>query len=1215
VTEHQVIDSVKRTIEATLKIPFDRIDEEAEFRSFGMDSIIAMEVISKLSKAFSVQMSPAEFAQVSTVRELANKISSSCGDRLEEAGTASDQADGPAAATAPPRPGTVRAAAGRPVTGHRHARSSNDAHSKAIARMVDKVRQKYSIDLDGPFSSVNEILDRLVSEHSDQLVEFYGGELGPIKGQLATPARNRGRGAGKLGSAARSLDVAIVGVACRFPDADDAGQFWTNLLEGKGSIRQVPSSRWSTQEHDSEAAEGKSPTRWAALLEGIDRFDPAFFNMPRALANLIDPQERLLLQEVYRAMQDACLDPKALAGSNTGLFVGYEYLEYEQQIRRGQIDGSIRGLPPLTSASLNYYLANRLSYIFDFRGPSESINVNCASSAVAINRAHASLVLGECDLAVAGGVSLNIFGDDHAALSQQGYLSPTGTCAVLDDDANGYTRGEGVGVVLLKRLADAERDNDRIYAVIKACRQNNRGHAGTISTIDHRSITSVIRDCHAMASVPAESVKYIELNGYATRWADAFEFEGIKNAFAEDATGMKHCAIGSLKGNIGHLEPASGVAAVIKLALAMYNKVFPPTTSIRRLNEFIQLDDSSHPLFLADKPIAFDSLRSAAQERVRAGINSFADSGTNVHILLEEYSAAAGQRTEFESGEPELFVLSARNPQALQASVEQFAAFLEDQGNRLSFADLIYSSQVGRESMECRLGVVASNTRELADKLQRLGRSGLDAASTMQHYGIYCPRVLDPDTAHGSLHQLISRSVTDLQLRHSLKSRQWHEVALLWTNGMDLSWHLIWKDRPARPTSLPGYPFARERCWIDRIEADGLDQLGAGKASMTARRQSQPGPATVVPVEGPAADAVARIWSRVLGIDTAQLDTGRSFFELGGDSRSGLRLLSEINQQFGAALSPADLFGSPSIVDMASKLEQRPVQSLVQYARSARQGLLVPIQSKGTKRPVFGLPGAGGSVLCLQALSEALGKNQPFYGLQSVGIDGSGPPLRSIERMAEAAIGAARRVQAEGPYHLIGYSNGGVVAFEMAQRLMASGDEVLSLIMVDSVSPLQRINNVIEEMVKVCNDLLRVLGSDRQLGVDEFEQIDPDLLMDHLHDVLTSEGFELSKQQFATSFNVIMASDNACRIYRPPACDGKVQAHLFRAASGYPELPQDYGWGELLPRGLKVHEIQADHLTIITGDPIKKIAQRVGRILRQSEADMALSTEANEHDI
>ena len=860
VLKDSVVDSVRRVVGTTLRIDPDQLDIDGRFDRIGIDSIISMELMTSLSKTLGISMTPSQFLNVTTVRELAEYI---------EANFSLAAAPAPA-----------------PAPAHVERLAPPEDAGADLQALLEFVRQKYSIDPGQQrFASLDELVDVLVTENQDSLLEHF---------RLSDDASNEP--AAKAGSA----DIAIVGMSCRFPDAADPQRFWENLVERRNSMREIPGSRWSWEQNYAESpCSGRTISRWAALVDGVDLFDAGFFGVTASDAPLIDPQERLLFEEAYKAFQDAGVDTGRLAGSRTGVFVGYEYAEYEQRLRAQP--EVLQGRPPLSSSSLTYYLANRLSYAFDLRGPSESINVNCASSALSINRACQSLLAGESDLAIAGGVSLNLFADDYVALSQLGLLSASGTCGVFDNDADGYTRGEGVGVLVLKRVADAKRDNDRIYAVIKACHQTNRGRAKSISTIRHESITDAIRDCYAKAAIPSDSVDYIELNGYSKRWGDSFEFEGIRNAFGTTTAG-KHCALGSLKGNVGHLEPASGIASVIKVASSLWNRKFPPTITRRKLNEFIDLESTAHPLYFADAAIPFDDLRKDPDTRVRAGVNSFCDSGVNVHILLEEYRAPARTGQGKNPDSCPLFVLSARNRARLDDYVAEFAQFLSRPDSSAPWEDMLYTLQARRDAMDERLAILAGSREELLAKLQRILATGAARRAELEAQGIYFGNVAQ--NRANSFLRIVTSDVTREIVHRHLQTRQWPGLAQLWVNGAEIDWRELWLHATARPVSLPAYPFARERHWLD-FATHCAATASTPPASIPASNDEAADTRSGVFHEPPRNDlesSLVALWADVLGLGQGEVGIHDNFFELGGDSLLATQVVSRMRSQLGINL-------------------------------------------------------------------------------------------------------------------------------------------------------------------------------------------------------------------------------------------------------------------------------------------------------------------------
>lgn len=1192
--ETDVLGAVIRLIETTLKVPAEKVDIDANFETFGINSLIVMELMENIEKQFEVTLTPAQFSNVNSVRGLAELL-----EKLLQKGAGAA------------KPAVVSIAAAPRLQPAALASAQN-------VTVLDFVRQKYAVDLSyRQFDSMEDIVDTLVSNHSGDVMRHYGIAAEPLPGAVA-----------------RAPEIAIVGMSCRLPDAPNPRAFWDNLMAQKNSMREIPKSRWDWEPHYSETiTPGKTVSKWGALIDHVDCFDATFFNIPENEAATMDPQQRLLLEETYRAVEDAGLDMKKLAGSNTGVFVGYEYSEYEHHLRKLN-NKDFRAGPLFSSSGPTYYLSHRLSYMFDFRGPSESVNVNCASSAVAINRAYYALMNGETDLAIAGAVSLNLFEGDYIASSQYGVLSPTGTSGVFDDDANGFTRGEGVATIVLKRLEDAKRDNNRIYGIIRSCHQNYRGAARNISEVKHESISSVLTQCYEKASVDPQTISYIEVDGYASKWADSFEYEGIKGAFENSERKEKHCALGSVKGNIGNVESVSGVANVIKVALSLHHKTFPATISKNKINTFIDIDNPAHPLYIADKAIAFEDIRKDADTPIRAGVNSFADSGANVHILLEEYLAdkpAANEEAFFK----QLFVLSAKDGKRLESYVNEYVGFLERADARESFADLIYTSQVGREALNERLAVVASSRKELIEKLTLVKKTGIREKLGLESKDIYHGRVNAAEK--NSLAGLITADMAFTQLSQSLQTKQWKQVALLWVNGVAIPWEEVWQGNSVRRVSLPTYPFAKDRYWVD---VDVQETTGSYVAVTPVVTAAAPPPKSIetsdagwyfyVPAN-PATTATAAALSSVEKIElflkqeiARQLECpleavalDKNFIELGMNSMGVADLIIKTDKLLEANLSPSVLFKYPEVGTLSEYLaatypevldaiavtrskpeagdirDATPAQSNSGHKIPTPTDILIPLQAKGDRYPLFAVPGAGGSALSMQQLSHVLGNKQPLYCLEAVGLDGHAPLMASIEEIAAFNIKALRTVQSSGPYRVLGYSNGGVVAFEMAKQLLAQDSDGVSLILLDSLCPLLPGKDPIEEMVDVFKHFIGSLGGVSDLSVKKLQQVPEHERSEYLYNSVVSLGFELPKEQFIATFNAATASEQACRAYQPVKLSEAIDVTLFRATAGYPLAPEDYGWNQLLAQPLRTYVIKADHFSIIDKEPAKEVAKKI----------------------
>lgn len=1127
-----------QTVEATLKLPADKIDVDAHFESLGINSLILMELIANLDHEFDVTLTPAMFADVSTMSELA---------ALLETLVPQTAADLP-------------------------------------ADMFEYVKQKYGVDLSQrKLESIDEIVAALVAERSGDLID-----------PAADASASSPSGSPSTG------DIAIVGVSCRLPDAVDARSFWRNLLEGRNSVRELPKHRWNWEEYFSAAPmPGRTVSKWGALLEDVDCFDAGFFGMSPREAKGMDPQQRLLLQETYRAVEDAGISMRRLAGSNTGVFVGYQYAEYEQHLRKLG-NQSMQDGPLFSSSSPSYYLANCVSFAFDLRGPSESINVNCASSAVAINRAYYSLVNRETDVAIAGGVSLNLFAGDYVASSQYGLLSSNGTSGVFDDDAKGFSRGEGVCAVVLKRLEDAQRDNDRIYAVIKSCHQNYRGAARSMSEVKHESITDVLSECYAKAGVEPQTVRYIEVDGYATKWADSFEYEGIKNALPSGVDG-KYCALGSVKGNIGNTEAASGVTNLIKLALSLHHQQFPATVSKRKVSSFIDIDSAAHPLYIADQPIRFDEIRHDGQP-IRAGINSFADSGTNVHILLEEYRQER-QASSQSADTQQLFVLSAKDIRGLAAQVRQYLDFLSSPAPAESFTSLIHTLQTGREALDERLAIIARSRQELFGKLAAIEKTGLRAPLGLEAKDIYYGKTsaLEKNPLAG----LITAQMVQTQLVEARQSQQWKQIALLWTNGVAVPWEALWQREAAQRASLPGYPFAKDRHWIDGPAAK--EPLVDSRAVSARALSNEPAAVTSALEEPAGLSPVGKMeWflkqqvARELLLDAELIPLDKTMIELGVRSAGIVKLIHAIDTRLGTSLSPGVVFNYPQIGSLAAHLTETyadridsTVSPTTPVAEGRSQSTFIPLQPSGDKAPIFALTGAGASALSMQQLSHALGNDQPFYCLEAAGFDGDASPVTSVQEVAALNIAKLQALQAVGPYRLLGHSNGGVVAFEIARQLLEQGGSVSSLILLDSLCPTVRGPETIQSTVAVVfNHLMSLFGGGSPLTAKQLEQVPESELGEYLYRCAGS-GFALTRAQFIAAFNAAIASERACRAYRPTRLPRKVDAILFRAGDSYQGVPSDYGWGSLLRTPLRVYEIAADHFSILDAGRVLEVARTI----------------------
>ncbi len=509
-------------------------------------------------------------------------------------------------------------------------------------------------------------------------------------------------------SAADDAPIAIVGMGCRFPGANDPEAFWELLRNGIDAITEVPPDRWDVNAvYDPEGGPGKIVTRWGGFLANIADFDPVFFGISAREAEHMDPQQRLLLEVSWEAMEHAGIPPEKLKGTNTGVFVGVSNHDYLLLHR-----GDLKELSPYSGVGNAFsVVANRISFIYDFHGPSVAVDTACSSSLVALHMACQALRSGEADAALAGGVNAILTPETTTTFSQAGMMSPTGRCRTFDAAADGYVRSEGAGMVLLKRLSDALQDGDRILAVIRATATNQDGHSNGISAPNAAAQTAVIRTALARAGLSPTDLDYIEAHGTGTRLGDPIEMEGLAAALA-DRPIEDPCFVGSVKTNVGHMESAAGMAGLIKTVLALQHETIPPHIHFRRINPLIPIDDL--PVEIPTMSIPWP--READRTRY-AGVSSFGFGGANAFVVLQEAPLPSSPENPMERP-THLLTLSAQTPAGLDELIEHYRQWLETHPQAM-LADVAFTANAGRQHFSQRLALVADHREEMLVRLRQ----------------------------------------------------------------------------------------------------------------------------------------------------------------------------------------------------------------------------------------------------------------------------------------------------------------------------------------------------------------------------------------------------------------------------------------------------------------------------------------------------------------
>lgn len=514
--------------------------------------------------------------------------------------------------------------------------------------------------------------------------------------------------------------IAIVGIGCRFPGGVDSPEsYWEMLSAGRDALVAIPGGRWQVEKfYDPDLAPGTSRVRRGGFLTcPIDEFDAAFFGISPREADHIDPQQRLLLEVAWEALENAGAPLERLAGSDTAVFIGGFTLDYGQL----QFAGADRSNVAAHTATgvVMTMLANRISHAFDFTGPSVALDTACSSSLVALHLACRSLWSGECGTALAGGVNLMLTPNFTIAASQGGFLSPTSHSRAFDARADGYVRGEGAGVVVLKRLADALRDGDQVFAVIRGTAVSQDGRTNGITVPNGESQILAMRHALTEAGVPACSVGYVEAHGTGTPVGDPIEANAIGQVYGAGSGRPPGdpCLIASVKTNIGHLEAAAGVAALIKAALCLQHRQVPPHLHLTSLNPAIDLTALRLRIPTRGGPIAeHDGV-------VRAAVNSFGFGGTNAHAVLESAPLPASPATAAVASDPPrrarplpgIFPVSARSAEALTELADRYAEALHSPEQ----VSLLASATAHRRThhRQARLAVVTDDLRELREGL------------------------------------------------------------------------------------------------------------------------------------------------------------------------------------------------------------------------------------------------------------------------------------------------------------------------------------------------------------------------------------------------------------------------------------------------------------------------------------------------------------------
>lgn len=635
--------------------------------------------------------------------------------------------------------------------------------------------------------------------------------------------------------------VAVVGMACRFPGAPDLDRFWELLKNGVDAVTEVPRERWDLEQwfDPNPNAPGKINTRYGGFIEGVEYFDAAFFSIPPREANRMDPGQRILLELVWKALEHAYIPPDSLRGSNTGFFVGMGQNDYGNM----QINGDPEEISAYSgTGNGGCFASGRISYQFGFNGPTLTTDTACSSSMVALYQALNAIHRGECDLALASGVQLNLTPPMQVFFSRTQSFSPDGRCFTFDERANGFVLGEGAGVVVLQRLRDAVRDGRRILGVIRSASVNHGGASGGLTVPNERAQEELIRYTLKRGKIEPDTIDFVETHGTGTNLGDPIEVGALRSVFGQRSD--EHPLwLGSVKTNIGHLNAASGMAGLIKTILMLYHGKIVPNLHFSKPSSRITWDE-----FHGKIPTEQMQWSTRPGKPRRAGVSSFGLSGTNAHVILEEAPASGVEPIDTTQAlQDYLLTLSAHSPDALTRLAANHLELLNGRSDEDILPDYCYSANTGRAHLEYRAVVLCASMQELKDGLKAVAKGEEHTAVLRGHArrgaALNINKVMDGDPVTQLLASLPNQTFRREELKRlgdesgiSL-SKILNTLASLYTRGLRVDWKAFDNVGSRKFVTLPNYPFARDRFWLDEDKTVS-ERQSAAEVSLKAQSSS-----------------------------------------------------------------------------------------------------------------------------------------------------------------------------------------------------------------------------------------------------------------------------------------------------------------------------------------------------------------------------------------
>ncbi len=766
-------------------------------------------------------------------------------------------------------------------------------------------------------------------------------------------------------------DIAVIGIAARLPMAENIDIFWDNLIKGRDCVDDFPTSRQKDADDFAELVGINKQSKGynnGSYFDEVDKFDYNFFRISPKEASLMSPDQRIFLETVWQAVEDAGYGNDRLKSSCTGVYLGYSadaLFDYKRLIEKVNPELLIDALP----GNLSSIIPSRISYLLDLKGPSICIDTACSSSLVAVHVACKALRNMECDVAIAGSVKINLL--PVKSSKKLGIESSDGRARTFDDSSDGTGMGEGVAAVILKPLNRALRDGDNIYAVIKGTAANQDGNCIGITAPNAQAQRDVIIAALEDAGIDAQTISYIEAHGTGTKLGDPIEIDGITRAYRKYTDKKQFCAIGSVKTNIGHLDCASGIVGLIKSVLSLKNKKLPPSLHFKRPNR--KIDFEASPVYvnseLSDWNIDFPR---------RCGVSAFGMSGTNCHIILEE-APKNDSDEQIEEINTNILTLSAKNENSLKQLVIKYNELIK--GNTaINVSDICYSANTGRWHYNIRLALVFDSKEELSSAFDKLINDGI---KTDAENGIYFSgKATEHKSEPSAFDEVAAVSIDDILNNTFIIDRGvLGNLCKAYVSGNEIDFNLIYRNNIAKRIRLPEYPFERKRCWINKPESSTIDDtdriiqamqqdsnlMEQIKKLIDNKKDEKVGISTESLQEntnslekrksfkllgkddGIYSDTetlIGNIWCKAMGYD--EININDDFYELGGDSIIAIQIANEYKKSTGTKIDVDDIMEYSTISSLSSALDSRDSnkkEALVQNIIKAGEREHYPLSS------------------------------------------------------------------------------------------------------------------------------------------------------------------------------------------------------------------------------------------------------------------------------